>query len=84
MTHRKKPLAQVAPIPEPQVPNKLPAYVPLPEVKDVFGISKSAVYRGVAEGRIVMRKLGRSSLIESRSMLEYLASLPTANVRTAA
>ena len=83
MANRKLPTETATP-PKPAPQPKLPAYVPLPEVKDTFGISKSAVYRAVSEGRIVMRKLGRSSLVESRSVLEYLASLPTATVRTAA
>lgn len=83
MVTRKKLPAETAAVPNLPPPPKLPAYVPLPQVPTVFGLSKSATYRAVAQGQIVMRKLGRSSLVESRSVLEFLANLPAAQVRTA-
>jgi predicted DNA-binding transcriptional regulator AlpA len=59
---------------------ELPQLVPLPKAPATFGLSRSAIYRGSKEG-IVLRKLGRSTLVETDSILRYIANLPRAGAR---
>ena len=53
-----------------------PVMVPLPQAPGRFGISRSAIYRGAAAGHIVLKKLGRTTLVDSASVRDYLAALP--------
>ncbi len=58
----------------------LPAYVPMPQATSVFGVSRSAVYRAASQGHVVLKKMGKSSLIETASMMAYLSGLPNATL----
>jgi hypothetical protein len=55
--------------------------VPLPHAPAVIGLSRSAIYRAAAEGKITLLKCGRSTLVEMTSARAYLASLPRATIR---
>ena len=46
----------------------------------VFGISRSQLYRWAAEERITIRKIGRSSYIETASVLKLIGELPIAKI----
>ena len=54
----------------------LPPRVRMPLAEDTFGISRSAIYRAAAAGRIKLTKLGRTTLVDTASVLEFLNSLP--------
>lgn len=47
-----------------------------------YGVSRSFIYRALAEGKIVAVKAGRSVLIDGNSLRGYLASLPRAIFKT--
>jgi hypothetical protein len=57
-----------------------PAYAPIPEACDLSGMSRSAIYRAAGAGHIVMRKLGRSVLVDMASLKGFLDSLPAARI----
>jgi hypothetical protein len=57
-----------------------PAYAPIPEACDLSGMSRSAIYRAAGAGQIVMRKLGRSALVDMASLKGFLDSLPAARI----
>jgi hypothetical protein len=57
-----------------------PAYAPIPEACDLSGMSRSAIYRAAGAGQIVMRKLGRSVLVDMASLKSFLDSLPAARI----
>jgi len=61
--------------------NDRPAAVPMPKAPAAFGLSRSAIYRAAAEGKIILRKLGASTLVDTESALAFLASLPVAEVK---
>lgn len=46
-----------------------------------YGVSRSFIYRALAEGKVVAVKAGRSVLIDGNSLRAYLASLPRAVFR---
>ncbi|WP_416356331.1 DNA-binding protein [Aureimonas phyllosphaerae] len=48
------------------------------------GISRSRFYREVNDGRIVIRKIGRKSVVTTPDAQAWLAALPVANLREAA
>lgn len=60
---------------EPQV-NADPIVVPLPRAPAIFGLSRSAIYRAAADGHITLMKMGRSTLVDSASVRNYLSNLP--------
>jgi hypothetical protein len=47
------------------------------------GLSRSALYRALAAGKIMARKAGRSTLIETASLRDFIAALPAATFRGA-
>ena len=55
-----------------------PLTVPLPRAPAATGLSRSAIYRAAAEGKIKLLKLGRSTLVDMQSVRDFLASLPIA------
>jgi hypothetical protein len=57
-----------------------PAFAPIPEACDLSGMSRSAIYRAAGAGHIVMRKLGRSVLVDMASLKGFLDSLPAARI----
>jgi hypothetical protein len=55
----------------------LPLNVPLPHAPLVFGLSRSSIYRAAADGKITLRKLGRTTLVDTASMLAFIDGMPT-------
>lgn len=55
----------------------LPALVRMAKCKAVFGFSPGTAYREAARGRLVLRKLGTATYIETASALALIAGLPT-------
>ena len=68
-----------------QMPNpddrQLPRLVPLPACKDVFGFSRSFVYREAAAGRLELRKIGSRTHIVTSSALALIDALPAMRPR---
>lgn len=60
----------------------VPEMVPLPRAPAVFGLSRSHLYRLAAAGRVRMVKAGTRTLVDAASVRVFLASLPTAQIRT--
>lgn len=58
-----------------------PLAVRIPEAQRISGLSRSEIYRSAGQGKIVMLKCGRSTLVEVRSLREAIASLPRAEIR---
>jgi predicted DNA-binding transcriptional regulator AlpA len=58
--------------------------VPLPQAPAVLGLSRSAIYRAAAQGKITLRKLGRTTLVDVASARAFIESLPKAEIRRAA
>jgi hypothetical protein len=44
------------------------------------GLSRSALYRYAAEGRLVFRKAGRTTIVDGASLADLIAGLPTARI----
>ena len=57
-----------------------PAYALIPDASDLCGMSRSAIYRAAGSGQIVMRKLGRSTLVDMATVKTFLDSLPPARI----
>jgi hypothetical protein len=57
-----------------------PITLPIHSAVAVTGLSRSAIYRAAAEGRIVLLKLGRSTLVDMASARAFVAALPRAAV----
>jgi hypothetical protein len=58
-----------------------PLALPIPQAVAVTGLSRSALYRLAGEGRIVLLKHGRTTLVEMASARAVLAGLPRASIR---
>jgi hypothetical protein len=58
--------------------------VPLARAPAETGLSRSAIYRAAAEGKIVLKKLGRTTLVDMASARAFIDSLPKAEIRRAA
>jgi len=50
--------------------------IPLPRAPAVFGLSRSALYRLAAEGRVRLVKMGCRTLVDAGSVRRFLAALP--------
>jgi hypothetical protein len=48
------------------------------EASSISGLSRSGIYREAANGRIVLLKHGRTTLVDMASLRAFLASLPRA------
>ena len=59
----------------------VPEMVPLPRAPGIFGVSRSALYRLAADGRIRMVKMGARTLVDAASVRAFLATLPALEVR---
>jgi hypothetical protein len=46
----------------------------------VFGLPRSTLYRLAAQGRITIRKVGRSSYVETASIVRLISELPKAEI----
>jgi hypothetical protein len=44
------------------------------------GLSRSALYRYAAEGRLIFRKAGRTTIVDGASLADLIANLPTAQI----
>lgn len=44
------------------------------------GLSRSALYRAAADGRLVLRKFGRTTIVDGASLAALLGSLPPAQI----
>ena len=60
-----------------------PIAVPMARAPAVTGLSRSAIYRAASAGQIVLRKLGRTTLVDLASAREYVSGLPRAEIRPA-
>ena len=49
---------------------------------DWSGLSRSALYRYAAEGRLTFRKAGRTTIVDGRSLAALIANLPQARIGT--
>jgi hypothetical protein len=58
--------------------------VPLARAPSEIGLSRSAIYRAAAEGKIVLKKLGRTTLVDMASARAFIDALPKAEIRRAA
>jgi len=62
-------------------PIACPEMVPLPKAPAIFGLSRSALYRLAAAGRVRMLKVGSRTLVDAHSVREFLATLPCIQLR---
>lgn len=60
-----------------------PIAVPIAEAVTFSGMSRSAVYRELASGKLRAVKSGSRTLVLVESIRDYLASLPAATFRSA-
>ena len=60
---------------------QLPRLVPLPQCRDIFGFSRSYVYREAAAGRLQLRKIGARTYIVTSSALARIDALPAMQPR---
>jgi hypothetical protein len=44
-------------------------------------MSRSSLYRAAGEGRLILLKCGRSTLVDGASLAALVAALPAANIR---
>lgn len=44
------------------------------------GMSRSALYRAAGEGRLILRKAGRTTIVDGASLAALVASLPVADL----
>jgi hypothetical protein len=58
-----------------------PEMARIPVAVAVSGLSRSTLYRLAAEGRITLRKAGRTTLVDIASVRAFLAGLPRATIR---
>jgi hypothetical protein len=57
-------------------------FVPMPRHGErVEGLSRSSIYREAAAGRIVLKKYGRSVLVDVESARALVRSLPAATIK---
>lgn len=62
----------------------LPLNIPLPQAPLIFGLSRSSLYRAAADGKITLRKLGRSTLVDTASVLAFIDAMPVLQPKLAA
>ena len=51
---------------------------------ETFGTSRSAIYRAAAAGHIKLSKLGKTTLVDTASMIAFLDGLPILTPKQAA
>lgn len=57
-----------------------PSHATIPVATELSGISRSALYRAAGNGQIIMRKLGKSVLVDMASVRDFLNTLPIAQI----
>jgi hypothetical protein len=60
----------------------LPEFETIPDWRRRSGMGNTAVYEAIGSRRIVAKKLGRRTVIHVPTGLQYLASLPDADITT--
>jgi hypothetical protein len=58
----------------------LPPLVHMTKAPRVFGLPRTTLYRLAAEDRVTLRKVGRSSYVETASVLKLIGELPKASI----
>lgn len=58
-----------------------PEMVPLPKAPGIFGLSRSALYRLAAAGQVRMLKIGSRTLVDAKSVRDFLETLPRIELR---
>ena len=53
-----------------------PLAYPVEDVPAIAGIPRTKVFEAIRRGQLTARKLGRSTIIEHRELVRFLASLP--------
>ena len=57
-------------------------FVPMPRAGErIEGMSRSALYVQAAAGNIVLKKYGKSVIVDVESVLNYVSALPAANIK---
>ena len=64
-----------------QIPDSVPMAAPIARATAITGLSKTAIYKAAAVGRIRLLKLGRSTLVDLASAQRFIQSLPEAAIR---
>lgn len=67
--------------PHPSTVIILPLALPIERAVLVSGLSRSAIYREAGAGNVVLKKIGRTTLVDMESVRTFLDSLPRANIR---
>jgi hypothetical protein len=57
---------------------------PLPRGPEVYGLSRSTIYREWQKGNLILFKCGKATLIDDASARAFLASLPRLTPKAAA
>jgi excisionase family DNA binding protein len=60
---------------------EMPQFYRVPDAAREFGLSRSALYVLLAEGKILARKVGKRTLIEGASVRDFLGNQPFASFR---
>lgn len=58
----------------------LPEYTPLPQWCEISGMTRTATYHALGRGELRAKKCGRRTLIHVPTGLEYIESLPDAEI----
>jgi len=74
-TSKQRQIPVKAPITSGRLPD-LPIKVPMFRAAATFGVSRSSIYRAAAAGHIRLTKIGRSTLVDTESVLAWLNGLP--------
>lgn len=64
-------------------PISVPIAVTVLQASRLTGISRTELYRRLADGDLTARKLGRKTVIEYSQLTDYIASLPAAEFHAA-
>ena len=52
----------------------------IPEAVELSGIGRSTLYKYIAEGALIARKVGAKTIILRSDLMEFLANLPRAEL----
>jgi hypothetical protein len=58
-----------------------PIAAPIARAVVLSGLSRSAIYRAAGEGKLVLRRVGRSTLVDLASLRAFIEGLPIASIR---
>ncbi len=57
-----------------------PAFGDIPTASKILGLSRSAIYRGLADGSLLARKHGKRLMIDLEHGIRWMNSLPVARI----